>query len=104
MAKTAFQVQCSKTAPEAIRPRRALPPATPAHTLTAWVRRSAGNVVVIVDKVAGMTSDAPSPNNPRNRISSVAEVAVMATAEPDTEDGEADDQGAPAAKLIADGA
>ena len=82
MAKTAFQVQCSRTAPEATRPRRALPPATPAQTLTAWVRRSAGNVEVIVDKVAGMTNDAPSPNKPRSRISSAAEVAVMATAEP----------------------
>ena len=64
------------------RPSTALPPATAAQTLTARVRRSGGNVPVMVDSVAGMTSDAPSPRIPRRTISSPAEPAVIATAEP----------------------
>ena len=36
----------------------------------------------MVDKVAGITNDAPSPSNPRSKISSVADVAVVATADP----------------------
>jgi hypothetical protein len=46
------------------------------------VRCSLENVPVIVDKVAGMTSAAPKPITARSPISSPAEVAVMATAEP----------------------
>ena len=50
--------------------------------LTALVRLSAGNVLVIVDSVAGMTSAAPTPSTARSAISSPAEAAVIATAEP----------------------
>ena len=41
-----------------------------------------GKVPVIVDSVAGMTSAAPRPRTARRAISSVAESAVIATADP----------------------
>jgi len=50
--------------------------------LTALVRCAGGKVPVIVDRVAGMTSAAPRPRTARRPISSVALVAVMATADP----------------------
>ena len=55
---------------------------TPAHTLTARVRCSPGKVPVMVDRVAGMTSAAPRPMTARRPMSSAAELAVMATADP----------------------
>ena len=72
----------SSSTPELSRPSTALPPATAAHTLTARVRRSGGNVPVMVESVAGMTSEAPSPRIPRSTISSPADPAGMARAEP----------------------
>jgi hypothetical protein len=68
--------------PEASRPRMPAPPPTADQTLTARVRSEAGNVLVIVESVAGMTSAAPRPRTARSAISSVAEVAAIATAEP----------------------
>ncbi len=68
--------------PEVRRPRTAAPPATAAHTLTARVRCAPGKVPVIVDRVAGMTSAAPRPRTARRPISSAAECAVIATADP----------------------
>ena len=68
--------------PEASRPRIAAPPATAAQTLTARVRCAAGNVLVIVDSVAGITSAAPSPSNARSTISSDGSPAVIAIADP----------------------
>ena len=71
----------SSRIPEVRRPRTAEPPATAAHTLTARVRCPPGNVPVMVDKVAGMTSAAPRPRTARRPISSAAELAVIATAD-----------------------
>ena len=70
------------SAPETSSPKIAAPPATAAQMLTALVRFAGGNVPVIVDNVAGITSAAPKPITPRNPISSVAESAVIATADP----------------------
>ena len=64
------------------RPKTAAPPATAAQMLTARVRCSLAKVPVMVDRVAGMTSAAPRPRTARRPISSVAEWAVMATADP----------------------
>jgi hypothetical protein len=72
----------SKRSPETRTPSTAAPPATAAHTLTARVRCSSGKVPVMVDRVAGMTSAAPRPRTARRPMSSVAELAVMATADP----------------------
>jgi hypothetical protein len=80
-AKADRQENHCSSVPVASRPSRALPPATAAHTLTARVRAAGGNVPVIVDSVAGMTSAAPRPIRPRRKISSLAEEAVIATAE-----------------------
>ena len=79
--KTDCQCHTSSRIPEVSRPRIALPPATAAQTLTARVRSSRGNVLVIVERVAGITSDAPRPSTPRSTISSFAELAVMASAD-----------------------
>ena len=59
--------------PVVSRPRTALPPATPAQTPTARVRWAGGNVLVIVDNVAGITNAAPSPSTPRNAMSALAD-------------------------------
>ena len=64
------------------RPSTAVPPATAAQTLTARVRCGPGKVPVMVDSVAGMTSAAPRPRTARRTISSAAECAVIATADP----------------------
>ena len=50
--------------------------------LTARPRSAGGNVPVIVDSVAGITSAAPRPRIARSAISSVADEAVIATADP----------------------
>jgi hypothetical protein len=81
-AKADRQENHSSRVPVASRPSRALPPATAAQTETARVRAAGGNVPVMVDSVAGMTRAAPRPMTPRSRISSLADDAVMATAEP----------------------
>ena len=72
----------TRRAPEASSPRIAAPPPTAAQMLTARVRAEAGNVLVIVDSVAGITSAAPTPRTARRAINSVADVVVIATAEP----------------------
>jgi hypothetical protein len=50
--------------------------------LTARARSVDGNVPVIVDSVAGITSAAPRPRTARSAISSVADEEVIATADP----------------------
>jgi hypothetical protein len=59
----------ASSAPEATSLRTAAPPATAAQTLTARVRFARGNVPVIVDSVAGITSAAPRPRTARSAIS-----------------------------------
>jgi hypothetical protein len=66
----------------ALREDPATPPATAAQTPTARVRCCPAKVPVMVDRVAGMTSAAPRPSTARRAVSSSAERAVMATAEP----------------------
>ena len=73
--------QNSRRTPEVSSPSTALAPATPAHIPTARVRSAEGKVLVIVDRVAGMTRAAPRPITPRRRINSLAEPAVIATPE-----------------------
>ena len=80
-AKAVRQENHSKRTPQHSSPKMALPPATAAHTLTAFARSAGGKVPVIVDKVAGMTNAAPKPMSPRSTISSLAEDAAMATAD-----------------------
>ena len=80
-AKTERQSQNSSSVPEATTPSTALAPATPAQMLTALVRSVAAKVPVIVDRVAGITSAAPTPSRARSAISSCAPLAVIATAE-----------------------
>ncbi len=79
---TDCQDQRSSRPPVASSPTTAAPPATAAHTLTAFVRCASGTVLVIVESVAGITSAAPMPSTPRSAISSVAERAVIAAADP----------------------
>ena len=56
------------------------PPATPAHVPTALVRSSGGNVVVMIDNVAGIVIAAPTPANERSAISIPASVVRAARA------------------------
>jgi hypothetical protein len=62
-------------------PSTAPPPATAAQIPTARVRCAAGNVPVIVDSVAGITSAAPSPISPRSTISASADETAIAAAD-----------------------
>ena len=55
--------QTSRTSPEVSSPSTADPPATAAQTLTARVRCSLAKVPVMVDRVAGITSAAPRPED-----------------------------------------
>ena len=80
--KTDRHDHCSSSSPEPSRPRIALPPATPAQTPMARAFCSRGNVLVSVDRVAGMTSAAPSPRTPRIAISAPGLVTVVAAIEP----------------------
>ena len=103
-AKTERQLQTSSSMPEESRPRTALPPATPAQMLTALVRSAAEKVPVIVDRVAGITSAAPTPSTARRAISSWAPPAVIATADADAEDAEPDQEHQPSTEPVADSA
>jgi hypothetical protein len=49
---------------------------------TARARCSRGNVLVIVDRVAGMTSAAPMPSTPRRVMSQLASWTVSAPIDP----------------------
>ena len=80
-ANTDCHDQNSSTVPDVSRPRIALAPATPAQTLIAWGRRSGGNVAVMVDSVAGITSAAPTPRRARNAMSALASETSMAARE-----------------------
>src|SRR5450755_327699 len=73
--------QNSRSTPEVSSPSTALAPATPAHIPTARVLSAEGKVLVIVDRVAGMTRAAPRPITPRRRINVLAEPAVIAAPE-----------------------
>ncbi len=80
-AKAARQENHSSRTPVHSRPSTALPPATPAQTPTARVRSAGGNVPVIVDSVAGITSAAPAPIRPRSTMRVPAEEMAIAAAE-----------------------
>src|ERR1044072_6774231 len=58
----------SSSAPEASSPSAALAPATAAQVLTARACWARGNVLVIVDRVAGMTNAAAMPSTVRRTI------------------------------------
>jgi hypothetical protein len=70
-AKNEFQENHSRSRPAPNRPSTAPPPATPTHTPTARPRSSAGNEVVITDKVVGITNAAPTPIPARRPIRTV---------------------------------
>lgn len=55
-AKNELQPKNSSRMPEPSRPITAPPPAMPTHTPTARARSSAGNEVVMIDSVTGMTA------------------------------------------------
>ena len=74
--------KAASSGPETSSPSIAAPPATAAQTLTARVRCSGGNVPVIVDSVAGMTSAAPRPSDRAQRDQLGGELAVIAIADP----------------------
>ena len=80
-AKAARQENHSSRIPVHSRPSTELPPATPAQMPTARVRSAGGNVPVIVDSVAGITSAAPRPIRPRRTMRSFAEETAIAAAE-----------------------
>ena len=81
-AKIERHEKAASSAPEASSPRIAAPPPTAAQMLTAPARLDSGNVLVIVESVAGITSAAPSPRIARSAISSVGVVAAIAIADP----------------------
>ena len=99
---TARQDQTSSRTPEASRPRIALAPATPAQAPTARDRCSRGKVLVIVDRVAGMTSAAPTPEQAAHRDQPAGVGDGHRGDRPGAEDGEAGQQGPAPAVPVAD--
>lgn len=79
-AKKEFQAKNSSRMPEANRPSTAPPPATPTQTPTARPRSSGGKVVVMIDKVTGMTAAAPIPITARSAIRDCGEDTNIAAA------------------------
>ena len=79
---TDCQSQTSSSTPETSRPKTAPAPATPTQAPTARPRCSAGNDVVMIDRVVGMTSAAPTPITPRRTISTSGSAVNAAAAEP----------------------
>ena len=62
----------STSAPPASGPTRLATPAVAPHTLTATPRRCAGKIRVIVDRVCGVSTPAPTPCTTRAVISIAA--------------------------------
>ena len=69
-------------APETMGPRAAPPPAKPAQMAMARARSSGGKMVVISDRVAGITNAAPSPVITRPTMICPAPVATPLMTEP----------------------
>src|SRR3954465_10113001 len=103
---------CSSNAPPTSIPRMPPAPAKPAHNPTALARPSGGKTLVIVDKVPGMISAAPTPVSTRHAMSALAE-SLTAQAAPrritqrrgragHAEDGDTGDERASAAEPVAE--
>jgi hypothetical protein len=74
--------KCSSSRPEATGPIAAPPAATPAHVEIALPRSWAGNTVVRIDSVDGITNAAAAPITTRATITTAADGATVATAAP----------------------
>ena len=70
--------KCSSSQPPATGPMAAPAPASPAQTAMARARSCGGKTLVRIDRVAGITSAAPTPMIPRVTISWPAESAMAA--------------------------
>mgnify|MGYP003694124825 CR=1 FL=1 len=66
---TDSQPRCSTIRPPTVGPSASARPETPAHSPIALARSCGGNVTVMIDRVPGISSAAPTPWNARAAIS-----------------------------------
>ena len=96
--------KCSSRKPEAIGPIAAPPPETPAQIAMACVRSWAGNTLVRIDSVEGITNAAARPMTARAPMTMPDVSANAANTAPTMNSDEAELEGALAAEAVADGA
>ena len=94
--------KCSSSRPDAIGPIAAPAPEMPAQMAIALARSRAGNTLVRIDSVDGMTNAAPTPMIARAAISIGRAVGEGAEQRAEPEDDEAGLQRALAAEAVAE--
>ena len=95
--------KCSSSSPDATGPKAAPLPEMPAQMAMALARSRAGNTLVRIDSVDGMTNAAPMPMIARAAMSMFGVSARAPSVEPAAKITQAGLEGALAAEAVADG-